>query len=83
MGFEMEYKIGNRKVSERQWEQHLFHDEPRRLVREDMESKIKSVRCPTHGTTATVRTRETSSGFEFDIEGCCDELVEAAQRKLG
>lgn len=82
MGVNIEYKIGNRRVSKREWEKHVFHQEPRRMVRENVESKIRSVRCPTHGRTPTVRTRETSRGFEFDIEGCCDELVGAARRRL-
>jgi hypothetical protein len=44
----------------------------------------KSVRCPKHGKTATVKNvRKTPQGFSFEVDGCCDEVVARAQKALG
>lgn len=44
----------------------------------------EGVRCSKHGQSASVsEVRQTPSGFEFRLSGCCDDLVERAQRALG
>lgn len=85
MGFEMGYKIGNRKVSQREFEKHLFEDEPQRIVREHMEgiaATARAIVCPEHGANA-VEARVVKSGDSYDVhtECCCEasaELLTAA-----
>lgn len=82
MSVTWEYKIGNRKVSKRNWEKHVFHDAPHRMAREAIENKLRSVRCPTHGDAPRLTIDEARQGFTVNISGCCEALVRRAQRAL-
>jgi hypothetical protein len=84
--FKFEHKIGNRKVSQREWGKHLFEDEPRRIMREHMEgiaAKARAVVCPEHGpggVTASV----IPSGDSYAVHTeCCCEAAAALVRSLG
>jgi hypothetical protein len=80
MGFDMEYTIGGRKVSKREWEKHLFEDTPRNLAKQTVEERLRGLRCPTHGETPTLSNmRDTSQGWDFTISACCDEHLARAQ----
>ncbi len=48
-------------------------------VKSDVTQKIRRVRCPTHGSSASVRFTETSQGVTAHFTGCCDKVVELAK----
>jgi hypothetical protein len=50
---------------------------------EEVQKKVESDRCPQHGQHPKVTMERTADGASFDIEGCCDDLVERAQRAAG
>ena len=79
--FKMEYRIGNRKVSQREWERHIA-EAPLEGLKDRIRQRVRNVRCPKHGTTPNVTFTKTSSGFDAKVSGCCDKVVEAAQRAL-
>lgn len=80
-GFEMEYRIGNRKVSKAEWERHL-REAPIEAVKADIQRKVKGIRCPRHGQTARVSFVRTSQGFDTNLSGCCDELIQRVRKAL-
>jgi hypothetical protein len=82
VGFELEYRIGNRKVSQQEWERHMFQEAPRQVAREAVDRELRKVRCPTHGQSPNATITDRADGFEVHIEGCCDALVERAQKAL-
>jgi hypothetical protein len=80
----VEYRIGNRRVSRREWEKHLFEEAPRQAAEDEIKRKLGPIRCPVHGRAPTVnRGRTTRGGFDLEIEGCCEALVERATAALG
>lgn len=81
MSINIEYKIGNRKVSQREWERHLM-EAPLDAVKDEIRRKVSRVRCSTHGQTAHVQFVKTSRGFDAKLSGCCDALMQRAQQAL-
>lgn len=82
MKIKMEYRIGGRKVSAREWEKHL-EEEPLRLVRKEIERKLRGLRCPTHGQSPKPAFRNTAAGLEVSVAPpCCDELAARIRRVL-
>jgi len=78
----LEYKIGNRKVSESQFKRHLA-DAARDKVTEAAVDRIESVRCPRHGKRVrVVKTMRKGKNVNFEFSGCCDEAISKAQRVL-
>jgi hypothetical protein len=55
---------------------------PMEAVKDEIRQKISRVRCPTHGQTARVQFVKSSQGFDAKLSGCCDELMQRAQRAL-
>jgi hypothetical protein len=81
MGLEIEYtgddgrKYGS--LSE------MLEAEGNKLIGDTMsevQRAIEAQRCPVHGGTATATMTRQGDQISFSIEGCCDELVERAQR---
>lgn len=69
MGFKLEYRIGNRKVSKREWERHMFEEAPQQLAEDALGEKLNNIRCPEHGQRPRLKNRRTTSeGLRFDIE---------------
>jgi len=81
MGVKIEYKVGSRRVSQREWERHL-REAPLEAVKDEILQKISRIRCPKHGQAARVEFAKTSQGFNANLSGCCDELMQRAQRVL-
>lgn len=80
MGFDMQYTLGGRKVSQKQF----FDGRQKQAVDQALTSakaSIEATRCRTHGqrARATLKSRH-GDRYEFSITGCCDELVRAASR---
>jgi hypothetical protein len=80
-GVNIEYKIGNRKVSKAQWERHM-REAPLEAVKDGIKNKVAVVRCPKHGQIARVSFTKTSQGFDTKLSACCDELMQRVQRVL-
>ena len=82
MGFELEYTLNGRRVSQRQFfdgMQQEVHDAAVRAATE----RIESVRCRQHGQRARATLKnQRGDRLEFSITGCCDQLIEAAQRAV-
>jgi NAD-dependent SIR2 family protein deacetylase len=80
MSFGLEYTLNGRRVTERQFLDGLEKQAvDQALVA--VKGRIESTRCSKHGqrARATLKSRR-GDRFEFNISGCCDELVRAAQR---
>jgi hypothetical protein len=53
------------------------------LVEDHVRSTVEGTRCDEHGRNARlVAVRDAPGGIEFDVEGCCDELVARAKRAV-
>ncbi len=45
-------------------------------VRDNIRERLEGVRCPEHGERPTVIVMGSSlDNLEFDVDGCCEELV--------
>ena len=45
--------------------------------------RMEGLRCPVHGEPPTIRFHGPSAlQLEREVQGCCDELVEWARRRL-
>lgn len=45
-----------------------------------VERAVSAQRCAVHGQTASVSVRRSADKISFDITGCCDALVQRAER---
>lgn len=45
----------------------------------EIKRAIESQRCAIHGEHATATLNRSAGNISFDINGCCEELVERAQ----
>jgi hypothetical protein len=71
---DLEYKIGNRKVTQKQWLDHL-QNRAGEVTAHNCEAVI---RCPVHGKPPSV----TYTAGRYHIEGCCQAVVDATTRAL-
>lgn len=82
MGFELEYTLNGRRVTQRQFLDGL----QKQVVDEAIstaKSRIEATRCRRHGQRARATlASQHGDRYEFSISGCCDELVRAAQRAV-
>jgi hypothetical protein len=57
-----------------------------RELLKDIEKQVtdqhRSVRCPDHHERPTVRPKRLGTKMEWDISGCCEKVIEQAQRAL-
>ncbi len=82
MSVKIEYRIGGRKVSQRQFTDGL-EGEVRRLTIEGVTKKVQSARCPVHNKPPRVTgVDQTADGYQFKFGGCCDKAVAEARRLL-
>lgn len=50
---------------------------------ESVTKTVRSMRCPTHGQGAKIIAKGRNvDNLNFQISGCCDELIEAVKAKL-
>jgi hypothetical protein len=80
MGFRVEFTLDGRRVSEAQFgrgmEQKILG-----IAEDHVRAAVEGTRCTTHGRYArVVAMRKRSGKLEFDVEGCCDDLISRAQR---
>lgn len=79
----LEWKMNGRTIRPDQ-----FANELMKSVRQDastqIESVVRQVRCPVHGTVATNLRTASGSGskMQFQYEACCEELEAAIGRSL-
>lgn len=48
----------------------------------EIERAVRAVRCAEHGEHPKVRRTKTRDGVQLEIEGCCDDIVERAEKVL-
>ena len=54
------------------------------LAASNVRAAVEATQCPTHGEHARVtRMRTVGKRVEFDVEGCCDDLVRQAGSAIG
>jgi DNA-directed RNA polymerase sigma subunit (sigma70/sigma32) len=51
-------------------------------VEKNVAAQLRRVRCPVHHQTPTVRSKRVGSKMEWEITGCCEKVIEQAQRVL-
>ena len=51
-------------------------------VKKQITEQLRNVRCPDHHQRPTVRPKGTGTKMEWEITGCCEKVIELAQRAL-
>jgi hypothetical protein len=51
-------------------------------VKKQITDQLRSVRCADHHERPTVRLKGTGTKMEWEITGCCETVIEQAQRVL-
>jgi hypothetical protein len=51
-------------------------------IKKQITGQLQSVRCPDHHERPTVRPKGTGTQMEWEITGCCEKVIELAQRAL-
>ena len=76
------YEIGGRKVSIDQFGNELEKLALRQIT-EKIIKTLSSVCCPEHGKYPNVIVKgKTIDDLSFEIQGCCQNLIDFAMRKL-
>lgn len=76
------YKLNGRIVSQKQFFEGI-EGQVRQLALDGVIERLKSVTCTEHGKHAEVgEINETSQGFSFRLTGCCQDLIDRAQKTL-
>lgn len=78
---EIVFKIDGQRVSLEEFTDSLKQQVYAQVARV-VKDKIQDVECPEHGQRPTVVMKENVEGFEFEIEACCEELVERTRERL-
>jgi hypothetical protein len=82
MGGELSYTVDGRGVSPEQFFRGI-ENKLRQAAMDDVSRRIARVRCHRHGQPARISdARHTREGFEFEITGCCAEVINEAQTTL-
>ena len=79
---DISFKINGRSVTAKS-----FQDEFERAIfesiKDSLTSSVRSVRCSTHNQRPKLKvTGRDLNSLNVNVEGCCDELVQAAAAKL-
>jgi hypothetical protein len=82
MGGELSYTVEEQGESADQFFRGI-EGRLRQAAMDDVCRRVARVRCDTHGEPARISAaRHTAEGFEFEITGCCAELIDEAQAAL-
>jgi len=77
-----QFRIGGRRVSQQSFRNGI-EQEVRRIARDEVESRARSVRCPVHGQTANLRFQSAAGDqLRWSVEGCCQDLVDRVHQAL-
>ena len=77
-----QFRIGGRRVSERDFMSGLER-QAQQMVREEVESRARGVRCPVHGRTAQIRLQSSvGDQTRWTVEGCCQDLIDRVHSTL-
>jgi hypothetical protein len=83
MSSKVTFKVGGKEVHPSQFGDKL-KEAAVEAVKDSLQAKIEAVRCPVHNQNAKAVLKETTGGkLNYDIQGCCDELIEEVKRSLG
>lgn len=81
MDIKIEYKIGNRTVSQRKLERHL-REAGLKSAKDDIRTKVSRVRCPRHGQAAQVEFVGRAKASTRTCQDACDELMQRVRQAL-
>jgi hypothetical protein len=80
VGISLEYRVDGRRVSKDQFFKGM-EEKVKGMASDQVRAAVERTRCAKHGRYArVVSSRKTAQGFQLDIQGCCDDLIERAQR---
>ena len=51
-------------------------------VKDSLPAKIEAVHCTVHNQNAKAILKETEGKLNYEIQGCCNELIEEVKRLL-
>lgn len=79
MGARIKYKLRNLSASDFEG----LDSKIRKIAAGELSLKVNGVTCPDHGQRAEVaEVRETEKGLSIEISGCCDGLINRAQKAI-
>ena len=82
MGFEFEYNLNGRKVTQQQWMNALEEQALKEALSEhekEVHRKVATLRCPTHRRTPQIRTRIVGHELRSEVSACCVQMRDKAQ----
>ena len=80
--FKLEYKIGNRTVSEDEFLKN-FEESALSLAHSAVEERVSSVRCPIHGQSpSNFRVLREGENISYEFTACCERLRSAVWEAL-
>jgi hypothetical protein len=77
----VEFRVGGRKVSQRGFARGIAN-EALKGVDEEMQRRLSSIHCPTHGQRARVQSTRAGGDLTWHVEGCCEALVAQIKKHL-
>jgi hypothetical protein len=79
---DISFEIGGRKVSASQFGNAL-EQAVLQQVTENIKNSLSSVRCKEHGQRPKIKVKgQKIDNLTFEVEGCCQVLIDEALRKL-
>jgi hypothetical protein len=79
----VEYEFGGRKYSNPKQFSDALMAAIMEDVGKDVMSQLRNVRCSEHGQRPSVRVKATRKDkIDFEVSGCCENLVSEATGKL-
>jgi len=83
MSTKVTYKVAGKEVHPSQFADKMT-EAAVEVVKNSLQEKIEAVRCPVHNQNAKAILKETTGGkMNYDIQGCCEELIVEVKRSLG
>ncbi|MGB7283993.1 MAG: hypothetical protein WBE13_17135 [Candidatus Acidiferrum sp.] len=83
MSSKVTYKVGGKEVHPSQLGDRM-KEAAVEAVKDSLREKIEAVRCPVHNQNAKAVLKETTGGkLNYDIQGCCEVLIEEVKKSLG
>jgi hypothetical protein len=80
--FKMDLKFNGRSIRPDQLAREM-EKAMLKKVEDSVKKTVSRIRCRTHGQHARVSVRRaTGSKMNFDVSGCCDELIDEVRKQL-
>jgi hypothetical protein len=85
--FKLNFKYNGRQVSAHELSRMLTKDlmkEATKVTVVSLRNKIRSMRCPIHGSAPRIRSETISSanGVSFKFSACCQVFIDSVRKEL-